>query len=70
MKEMFKGALVFRGNGIMYWDTSSVTSMYEMFCNAQAFDTLLDNWNTENVQTMSGMFKQAYAYDRQLSFNT
>ena len=38
------------------WDTSNVTSMYNMFANAYAFNQDISKWNTSNVTDMYRMF--------------
>ena len=37
---------------IVNWDTSKVTSMSGMFCNANKFNQDIGNWDTSNVTNM------------------
>ncbi|MDA9359514.1 BspA family leucine-rich repeat surface protein, partial [Flavobacteriaceae bacterium] len=51
---------------ISFWDTSNVTSMYEMFNDASLFDKDIGNWDTSNVTTMFGMFGGASAFNQDI----
>ena len=39
------------------WNTSKVTTMSQMFANAQNFDQDISSWNTSNVTTFFNMFR-------------
>ncbi|WP_434324438.1 BspA family leucine-rich repeat surface protein [Mycoplasma capricolum] len=66
-------AQAFKGNknefidGIQYWDTSSVTNMCGMFCEAKNFNQPIGNWNTSNVTNMAGMFFYAKSFNQDIS---
>ncbi|MDQ7066643.1 MAG: BspA family leucine-rich repeat surface protein [Sulfurimonas sp.] len=49
------------------WDTSSVTSMYQMFYGAAAFDQNISDWNTSSVTDMTQTFSGATAFSQDLS---
>ena len=59
----------FTGNikSISNWNTSSVTSMYSVFYNANAFNQTIGGWNTNNVTDMSYMFIQATSFNQNIS---
>ena len=44
-------------------NTSSVTSMKEMFLTAVEFNQPIGNWDTSNVTDMSGMFRAAVSFN-------
>ena len=44
------------------WQTSSATSMEDMFKNTRAFNQNIDSWQTENVTNFADMFNSASAY--------
>ena len=46
------------------WDTSSVTTMEEMFSGATAFNQAIGTWDTSKVTTMEEMFSSAAAFDQ------
>ena len=49
------------------WDVSSVTSMYNMFGMATAFNADISAWDTSSVEEMSGMFYGATAFNADIS---
>jgi surface protein len=49
------------------WDTSKVTNMSGLFCNARAFNGDLSRWDTSEVTDMSCMFSNATAFNGDLS---
>ena len=49
------------------WDVSSVTSMYNMFDMATAFNADISAWDTSSVEEMSGMFYGATAFNADIS---
>ena len=46
---------------------ANVTTMYEMFSFASAFNQPLEQWNVANVTTMQQMFSFAYAFNQPLN---
>jgi surface protein len=51
---------------ISSWDTSSVTSMREMFRGASHFNQDIGNWNTSRVTDMRDMFNNASSFNRDI----
>lgn len=49
------------------WDVGQVTSLREMFRDAQSFEADLSGWNTANAVDLAGMFQDAYAFNSDLS---
>ena len=49
------------------WDTSSVTSMGDMFSLASAFNADISGWNTSSVTDMWQMFRGASAFNADIS---
>ena len=53
------------------WNTSSVTSVYQMFKNASAFNQPLtkdgNKWNTLNVTNMQRMFNNTTSFNQDLT---
>jgi len=61
----------FTGKGLEHWNTSSATSMKDMFAKAESFNQDLGWWNTSSVKDMSGMFYNAKSFNQALrSWNT
>lgn len=52
---------------IGYWDTSNVTTMFNLFRDNSAFNQPIENWDTSNVTMMNNMFRAATAFNRNLS---
>jgi surface protein len=52
---------------ISRWDVSSVTTMKNMFKDADAFNQDIGAWNTSSVTTMYGMFTYTAAFNQDLS---
>ena len=53
------------------WNTSSVTSVYQMFKNASAFNQPLtkdgNKWNTSNVTNMQRIFNNTTSFNEDLT---
>ena len=49
------------------WDTSSVTTMEEMFRNATSANPDVSNWDTSSVTNMSNMFNTATSAEPDMS---
>ena len=44
-----------------------VTTMYQMFYDAESFNGDMSNWNVSNVTTMTGMFNNASNFNSDIS---
>ena len=51
---------------ISNWDTSEVTSMEELFSDAETFNEPLSNWDVSNVTNMLSMFNCAEAFNQNI----
>ncbi len=49
------------------WDVSNVTSMYQTFRGATAFNQDIGSWNTSSVTTMHSMFYGAAAFNQNIN---
>ena len=49
------------------WDTSLVTSMFELFMFKSTFNDDISSWNVSNVISMGWMFKSASAFNKPLN---
>ena len=52
---------------IRHWDTSSVTTMQNMFAGAGSFNQDISYWDVSNVSNMTGMFSYATSFNQNLS---
>ncbi|MBK1897448.1 BspA family leucine-rich repeat surface protein [Chryseobacterium paridis] len=53
------------------WNTSSVTTMYNMFADAENFNQPIGNWNVSNVTDMYGVFDNSRKFNQSLeNWNT
>ena len=58
-------------NDISNWDTSNVTSMYQMFYYATKFNQDISDWDTSKVEVMTEMFYSAYLFNQPIgAWNT
>ena len=64
----FQGAIAFNNSGVEGWDMSSVTTMYDMFNGAEAFNQIIFSWNVSNVTNMNNMFLNADAFNQNISY--
>ena len=64
---MFSGATIFNDPNISKWDMSNVTSTFQMFINAKAFNQPLNNWNTSKMTDIGWMFYGASAFNQPLN---
>jgi surface protein len=55
------------GQAIADWDTSLVTSMYELFDQRAVFDADISGWDTSSVKDMARMFNGAKAFNQDIS---
>jgi surface protein len=63
MSFAFKGSEKFNGD-LSKWQTTSATSMDEMFSGALSFTgSSLGEWDTSSVVSMSGMFEDAISFN-------
>ena len=51
---------------IEWWDTSEVTSMYELFMHSKHFNKDISNWDVSKVTTMKKMFMYADRFNSPL----
>ena len=54
-------------NTITTWDTSGVTTMFELFYRAEAFNADVSAWDVSNVVTMKSMFDKAKSFNQDIS---
>ena len=72
MSSMFAACTILNGpSNINSWNTSSVTTMYNMFSGASAFNQNIGSWNTSAVTDMAQIFNEAPAFNQNIgSWNT
>ena len=51
---------------ISSWDTSNVTTMYQMFFNTSLFNQDIGNWDTSSVTNMSSMFRNNSVFNQDI----
>ena len=51
---------------ISSWDTSNVTTMYQIFFNTSLFNQDIGNWDTGSVTNMEGMFLNNNAFNQDI----
>ena len=67
LREMFESCHSLGGQGNMnFWNTSSVTNMYQMFYTSRGFNQPIDGWDVSSVTTMQEMFRR---YDGGMTFD-
>ena len=72
MLATFAGSVAWRGvitdiyGDISKWDTSEVTSMFELFKDNVSFNGEITNWDVSNVTNMTDMFNGATAFDKDI----
>lgn len=67
MSDLFNDGKYEENVDISTWDTSSVTTMYCMFCLFSTFNNELSLWDTSNVIDMSYVFKQSTQFNGNIS---
>jgi surface protein len=61
----FRGCVNLGSNGNMNgWNVSSVTTMYQMFSNAESFNQPISNWDVSSVTNMYEMFYRAHSFNQ------
>jgi surface protein len=68
LEEAFFGGneLTFNHAGLRLWDTSSITSMRNMFKNTMEFNGDVSTWDTSRVTDMHGVFNTAISFNRDI----
>ena len=74
MNNMFDGLFTSQNlqtfnQSLEHWDVSNVTTMVNMFLNADAFNQPLDMWDVSNVTIMRQMFAATENFDQSLTTN-
>jgi surface protein len=67
MEGAFEGAVNLRYNAADVPDLSRVTSMRDMFRNAQSFNGAIGNWDVSTVTDMETLFAGAFSFNRPLA---
>ena len=57
--QMFSKCVVYTGQGIGAWDTSSCRRMSHMFSDCHSLDSDISAWDTSSVEIMTAMFLRA-----------
>ena len=70
MQQLFQSSTITSLPGLSNWNTSKVTTMYQMFSGASLFNQPIGNWNTSNIIDMSFMFSGATNFNKPLNWNT
>jgi surface protein len=64
---MFVDCRTLVGNGSMNnWDTSTVTTVSNMFRGASNFNAPIGNWNTSNITNMIALFDNATSFNQEI----
>ena len=64
MAQLFFGESI--SHDITGWDTSNVTTMYQMFRQVSTFNQDIGNWDTSKVTNMEEMFRQASTFNQDI----
>ena len=64
MAQLFLGESV--SHDITSWDTSNVTTMYQMFRQASTFNQDIGSWDTSKVTNMEEMFRRASTFNQDI----
>ena len=67
MSYMFDSNTTFNDPDISSWDVSSVTNMFAIFTQANAFNQDIRSWNVSSVTNMGNMFVAASAFNQDIS---
>lgn len=67
LSRAFRNCSSFNSSSVTSWDTSNVTSMRDMFNNAEAFNQNISSWDVANVTDMQGMFRDTIAFNQDIS---
>nr|VZS00680.1 hypothetical protein MF5582_00720 [Mycoplasma feriruminatoris] len=67
LESAFKNNINENIDGIEFWDTSRITSMYQTFFGAKKFNGDITKWKTENVTNFDYMLSGADSFNRDLS---
>ena len=66
-EQMFRKSAAFTGAGLSGWDTSSATSLSDMFSHGTNFNEDISGWDVSSVTKMTRMFRWHLFFDQDLS---
>lgn len=67
LRDTFREALSFAGDGLDQWNVSAVTSLAGTFREAPAMQASLSDWDVQRVTDMNNLFREAKSFQGSLS---